>query len=311
MRTPNLQLPIPRTILVLVALLAPTVAAQAPAREEFEVASVKPNRSGAPLQILPTLQPGGRVFATNLPLREFIQVAYGVRANQLVFSAPLAEARFDLEARAGAGATAESARAMLRGLLIDRFGLETHAETRQLPVYTLERLNAARLGPQIKPSADECAPMTPPIGTGAPPPPPPPPPSLSGSRLGPREDAAACPSMFFPGAWSLRSMSMHAFALALERLVRRTVLDRTGVAGRFDLDMTYGPELFELPFAGNVVGGSVGGPVDGQSASGPAAQRAGPSVFTAVRDQLGLRLEAGRAPVDVVVVDNVRQPKEN
>jgi uncharacterized protein (TIGR03435 family) len=298
-------------VVTAVLVLVAAAGAQSPSDPMFEVASVKANRSSAPLQILPTLQPGGRVFATNLPLREFIQVAYGVRANQLILSSPLAEARFDLEARAGAGATAEGARAMLRALLIDRFGLKTHAETRQLPVYTLERLNASRLGPQIKPSAVDCAPMTPPTGPGAPPPPPPPPPSLSGSWLGPREDSAACPSMFFPGAWSLRSMSMHAFALALERLVQRAVLDRTEMTGRFDLDMTYVPELFEVPFAGNVLGGSVGGPADGHPAAGPPAQRTGPSVFTAVRDQLGLRLEAARAPVDVVVVDDVRQPTEN
>jgi uncharacterized protein (TIGR03435 family) len=292
----------------LVLLLASGVGAQVP--QTFEVASIKANRSGAPLQILPTLQPGGRVFAINLPLREFIQVAHGLRANQLVVASPLAESRFDLEARAGSGATPEQAAAMLRALLIDRFGLVTHGETRQLPVYTLQRLDAARLGPQIRPSGTECAPMTPPTGPGAPPPPPPPPPSLSGSRLGPGEDAAECPSMFFPGVWSLRSMSVHAFALALERLVQRAVLDRTGLTGRFDVDMAYVPEIFEVPFAGNVVGGAVGGPFE-TPGSGPPAPRTGPSVFTALRDQLGLRLEGGRAPVDVVVVDDVRQPSEN
>ena len=293
---------------VLLVLFASLIAAQAPSGPTFEVASIKANRSGAPLQILPTLQPGGRVFAINLPLREFIQVAYGLRDNQLILASPLAEARFDLEARAGAGATPEQAAAMLRALLIDRFRLKTHGETRQLPVYTLERINAARLGTHIKPSGPDCAPLTVPSGPGAPPPPPPPPPSLAGSRLGPQEDGAACPSMFFPGNWSLRSMSMRAFVLALERLVSRAVVDGTGLTGGFDLDLTYTPESFEVPFAGNVIGGAVGGP----EGFGPGApQRTGPSVFTAVRDQLGLRLEAGRAPVDVVVVDDVRQPVEN
>ena len=292
----------------LLTLLASLTAAQAPSTLAFEVASVRANRSGAPLQILPTLQPGGRVFAINLPLREFIQAAYGLRDNQLLLAAPLAEARFDLEARAGASATPEQAAAMLRALLIDRFSLKTHGETRQLPVYTLERINTARVGTQIRPSGPACAPLTIPSGPAAPPPPPPPPPSLAGSRLGPREDGANCPSMFFPGTWSMRSMSMRAFALALERLVRRAVVDGTGLTGEFDIDLAYAPESFEVPFAGNVVGGAVGGP----EGFGPGApQRTGPSVFTALRDQLGLRLEAGRAPVDVLVVDEVRQPKEN
>ena len=291
-----------------VILLSLTPAAQAPPNATFDVASIKANRSGAPLQILPTLQPGGRVFAINLPLREFIQSAYGLRDNQLVLASPLADARFDLEARAGATATPEQAAAMLRALLVERFGLKTHRERRQLPVYTLQRINATRLGTHIRSSGPECAPLTIPAGPGAPPPPPPPPPSMAGSRLGPREDGAKCPSMFFPGTWSMRSMSMRAFVLALERLVRRAVVDGTGLIGDFDVDLAYAPESFEVPFAGNVVGGSVGGPDAGLA---PPAQRTGPSVFTALRDQLGLRLEAGRAPVDVLVVDDVHQPTEN
>ena len=313
MRNPKFQIPNPKSqptmmTVGLVLLVSLTVGAQPPTPPAFDVASVRANRSGAPLQILPTLQPGGRVFATNLPLREFIQAAYGLRDNQLVLASPLAEARFDLEARAGGGATPEHAAAMLRALLTERFGLKTHRETRQLPVYTLERINATRLGTQIKPSGPACAPLTIPSGPAAPPPPPPPPPSMAGSRLGPREDGANCPSMFFPGTWSMRSMSMRAFAVALERLVRRAIVDGTGLSGEFDLDLAYAPESFEVPFAGNVLGGSVGGP----EGFGPGApQRTGPSVFTALRDQLGLRLEAGRASVDVLVVDVVRQPKEN
>ena len=103
-------------------------------------------------------------------------------------------------------------------------------------------------------------------------------------------------------------MSMRAFVLALERLVRRAVVDGTGLTGGFDFDITYAPESFEVPFAGNVIGGAVGGP-EGFGPGPP--QRTGPSVFTALRDQLGLRLEAGRAPVEVLVVDEVRQPREN
>ena len=117
--------------------------------------------------------------------------------------------------------------------------------------------------------------------------------------------------MFFPGAWSVRSMSMRAFALALERLVRRAVVDSTTLTGEFDFDISYAPESFEVPFAGNVIGGAVGGPADGPVGSGAQVQRAGPSIFTALRDQLGLRLESGRAPVEVLVVDDVRQPTEN
>ena len=292
-----------------VALITTVVDAQTP---RFEVASVKANRSGAPMQILPTLQPGGRVFAINLPLRELIRAAYGLQDNQLILASPIAEVRFDLEARAGAAATREQGVAMLRALLTERFELKTHGEKRELPVFRLERVNATRLGPQIKPSGTDCAPLTFPSGPAAPPPPPPPPAAFSGTPLGPSELWATCPSMFFPGGWSLRSMSMPAFAVALERLVRRAVIDRTGLAGTFDFDVTYAADLQEFPFpAAAIAAGAVGGPIDGPVGSAPPAQRTGPSLFTALRDQLGLRLENGRAPVDVLVVDNVQQPTEN
>lgn len=290
--------------IALTVLLAASVAAQTPT---FEVNSIKANRSNAPMQLLPTLQPGGRLFAINLPLREFIRAAYALQDNQLIIESKLADATFDLEARAGANATPEQAALMLRALLTERFGLRTHQETRQLPVYTLVRNDSTRLGPQIKPSGTECAPLTFPSGPGAPPPPPPPPPALSGTPLGANRMWARCPTMFFPGGVSARAMDMHAFAIALERIVRRPVIDKTGVTGEFDIDLTYAAELLTDPLTGNVVGARDGGLTD----IAPPGQRSGPSLFTALRDQLGLRLESGRAPVDVLVVDDVRPPTEN
>ena len=100
---------------------------------------------------------------------------------------------------------------------------------------------------------------------------------------------------------------MTAFSIALERIVRRPVNDKTGLQGAFDFDLTYTPDSLEAPGATDVIGGAVGGPV----AAGPPAQQGGPSLFEALRNQLGLRLEGGRAPIDVLVVDEVRQPTEN
>ena len=298
-------------ISALVILLAVTVSAQSPA-PKFEVVSVRANKADPPMILLPTLQPGGRVFAVNLPLRELIRVAYGLRENQVIIDSPLSNASFDLEARAGSAATREEATMMLRTLLAERFGFKAHPETRQLPVYKLERASTERLGPKLRTSGKECAQLEFPSGPGAPPPPPPPPPSMAGTPLGPREQWADCPSMFFPGGWSLRSMSMPALAVALERIVRRAVVDRTGLPGVFDMDITYTPEAFEVPFPGAAGRGIAAGPADGPAASpAPAGQQAGTALFTALRDQLGLRLESDRAPVDVLVVDNVQQPTEN
>jgi uncharacterized protein (TIGR03435 family) len=289
--------------------LAAALSAQGPA-PKFEVVSVRANNANPPMIMLPTLQSGGRVFAINLPLRELIRVAYGLRENQVIIDSPLSSASFDLEARAGTAATSEQATMMLRTLLAERFGFKAHRETRQLPVYRLERVSADRLGPKLRTSGKECAQLQFPGGPGAPPPPPPPPPSMAGTPLGPREQWADCPSMFFPGGWSLRSMSMPALAVALERIVRRAVVDRTGLSGVFDMDITYTPEAFEVPFPA-AARGIAGGPADGQVTSAPAGQQSGPALFTALRDQLGLRLESDRAPVDVLVVDTVQQPTEN
>ena len=293
-----------------VMLLAAAVLAQSSNSQKFEVSSVRANKSNAPMQALPTLQPGGRVFAINLPLRELIQAAYGLRDNQLIISSQMADARFDLEARAGASATRDQAITMLRTLLGERFNLKTHPETRELPVYSLVRVNADRLGPQLKAAGPECASLTFPSGPGLPPPPPPPPPAMAGTPLVSNRMLARCPTMFFPGGMSVRGMDMVAFSFALERFVRRPVYDKTGLQGAFDFDLTYTPDTLDAPVVPGVSGGVVGGPAAGPPPTGPASQ-GGPSLLEALRNQLGLRLEGGRAPVDVVVVDSVQQPTEN
>ena len=110
-------------ISAVVTLLAVTVSAQGPA-PKFEVVSVRANKADPPMILLPTLQPGGRVFAVNLPLRELIRVAYSLRENQVILESPLSSVSFDLEARAGTAATREQATMMLRTLLAERFGFK-------------------------------------------------------------------------------------------------------------------------------------------------------------------------------------------
>jgi uncharacterized protein (TIGR03435 family) len=307
--TTNHQLPTTNrrfAALALAPVIAAIVSAQAPATPTFEVSSVRANTSNAPMLVLPTLQPGGRVFAINLPLRELIQVAYDLRDNQLIVSSALADARFDVEARAGANTTRDQAVAMLRTLLTERFNLKTHAETRELPVYALVRVNPDRLGPKLKPSPPDCASLTFPAGPGLPPPPPPPPPAAAGTMLAANRTRARCPTMFFPGGMSVRAMDMAAFSAALERIVRRSVNDETGLQGAFDFDLIYTPETLEPPPAAGIAGAPPAGPL----AAGPASQ-GGASLFDALRDQLGLRLEGGRAPVNILVVDNVQPPTAN
>ena len=295
------------SLITLVVLLAPTLAAQAPAVHGFEVASVRANRSGQPVQIGPVVQPGGRVFAVNRPLRELIRVAYGLEENQLIAAHQLVDANFDLEARAGADTTPQQAALMLRTLLTNRFGLKSHTEKRELPVFRLVRDGGRPLGTQLRRAGPDCAATTLPRLAEGVPPPPPPPPQIAGKPLAPERVMFNCDSIFFSGHLSLRGVTMGTFAMVLSRLVRRTVLDQTELSGVFDIDVTYAPSGVEA-----VPPPVAGGPLGGDSQPGPAfAQRDGPQLSTAVREQLGLRLESDRAPVAVLVVDDVRQPTEN
>src|SRR4030095_319382 len=103
-----------------------------------------------------------------------------------------------------------------------------------------------------------------------------------------------CPSAFLPGRFSIRAIDMRGFATVLWRRanVGRPVTDRTGLTGDFDID------LFYAPYGENINGAPI--PTDGL-----------PSIFTAVQEQLGLRLDSARGPIDVLVIDRLSPPAEN
>lgn len=282
------------TTLALVILTTGTIVrTQTPAPRSFELASVKVNRTGQPFGMGPTLQPGGRVRAINVLLIDLIRAAYGVEENQIVSAPPVPDVFYDIEARTSPTATVADAAGMLRTLLADRFGFKAHRETRPLPVYTLLRVSRTTLGPALKPSGNECAPLTfPAAGRNAPPPPPPPPPSMEGSPIAANRRFSRCPTVFFPGGISARAVDMEGFAGALALFVHRPVIDRTELRGDFDIDLSYAPDYALGPDAA------------------PSTSSA-PSLVTALREQLGLRLESTRAPVEVLVVDQIRPPTEN
>jgi uncharacterized protein (TIGR03435 family) len=282
---------------MVVCVPALTLAQQPAGAPAFEVATVKINVSGPGPAAGLMLLPGGRVFAQNVPLRELIRAAYALEDSQVEgVPAELRSLRFDVEARAGGDVSLDTARAMARTLLADRFRLTAHTETRQLPVYELVMARSDRsLGRNLRASGKECAPVTLPAGM----PPAPPPPAGGGMALIPgRFD---CPSGLLPGHLSLRSLDMTAFASVLwRRTIQRPVVDRTALTGRFDLDLTYVPELE-----------SINGRPASESPFLPAQITGAPSIFTAVQEQLGLKLESTRGPVDVLVIDRAEQPTAN
>ena len=271
------------------------------ANATFEVASVKANKSGDN-RIGIGFQPGGRFRATNVPLRELISAAYGTPQPLPVFQITggpkwIESDRFDIVAKApgdpqpGPNGPPTAMFAMLRTLLADRFQLILHRESKEMAIYALVPARAdGKLGPQLKPAATDCAAMMAAArGRGAPPPPPAP-----GERM-------PCGMRMFPGNLSGGSSSMVQLTNVLARFVSRTVVDQTGLAGNYDLDLQWTPD--QMPQGR-------GDPPPGAPAL-PAIDPNGPSIFTAVQEQLGLKLESTKGPVSVVVIDRVEHPTED
>ena len=279
--------------LILLAGLFATLSAGAGAQaERFEVASV---RAGGTPGAFPgvSVLPGGRISAPNVTLRELIRNAYGLdETRALGGPAWIADARFAVEAKAARqDATPSQLQAMLAALLAERFSLRVRHQPRALPVFLLTLARSdGRLGPALRRAGGACEPI-------ARPPDLPPRPSRFDSLPRGLTQAIAegrCPTMSAPGWMAGRAITMAQLAMRLTPYAGRPVIDRTNLAGEFAFTLRYGPELPPI-----VAGARVPPASDGES------------LFTAVREQLGLALKAARAPIDVIVIDGAQRPAEN
>jgi uncharacterized protein (TIGR03435 family) len=271
-------------------VVAPSFGAQAPPDATFEVASVRPNKSGDG-RVMLGIQPGGRLNATNVPLRMLIRQAFNVQEFQIVGGPDwLGSDRFDVVAKAPEGEfNAELMRPMLQALLVERFKLGFHRESREMPIYALVKARAdGKLGPNITPSAVDCAAVVRGRRGGG-----------SPARPQPGEKME-CGFMIGFGRMNVGGMGMANLAQALSPQVGRIVLDKTELTGNYDFELTYSPEGLGSGFPG-------GGPPLLNGAPPPADPNA-PTVFTALQEQLGLKLDSQRGPVEVVVIDRVEQP---
>ena len=280
-------------------LTPPRLPPQAPASTadmpKFEAASIKPNRSGDRSSGGNAQQPG-RYTGTNITLRNLIANAYYLTPGQSVtriFGSPnwIDSAHFDIEAEAEGNPAADQKRLMLQSLLADRFQMVLHHEMRQLPVYALVVAKPGKTGPQLKPHSDEakCIDFDP----SAPPPPPKPGEALT-AFCGGFNMFGRLPTVREVG----NKITIDMLVAMLSNFVDRPVVDRTRLSGVFDATL-------EFAFAFQQGGGSVGTAMIPSDPSGP------PSLFTALQEQLGLKLESTKGPVDVLVIDHVEQPSEN
>ena len=281
------------TAVLLLAGIAPLRAVTAPqvtggidaSSLMFEVASVKPNRSGA-TEVRWTFA-NGRFTAVNVTLKALVSSAFGSPEQPLpdfqIAGGPswLDSARFDVLAQVRAAPGADngttmttSTLRMLRNLLEARFQLRTHVESREQPIYALvlSDKNGA-LGPQLRRRTVDCAAIA--AGTAA---------------------GEPCGGQIVPGRVSSRGASISQLVSGLARLmpnVGRLVVDRTGLTGTYDLDLTWTPD--QLPSADRNAMPMPAAPIDPN----------GPSLFTALQEQLGLKLESARGPVPVLMIDSV------
>lgn len=271
---------------------AGTIAAQstpAPTAWTFEAASVKPNREGGTGSSI-RRQPGGRLNAVNMPLRSIITFAYQVQGFQLV-NAPdwAANERYDIVAKINGdppptapGTGPDPHMVAMRGLLAERFKLVVHRETREIDIYALVKARAdGTLGPALKPTSEACRKLIDDVTKG-----------LALPPTGP--DAPMCAGIRQNAGRILAGgIPLTLFANGLSGQVGRFVVDRTGLAGTWDFELTFAAEP-----RGLLPPGQEPPPVD------PSA----PSLFTALQEQLGLKLDATKGPVEVLVVDSVERP---
>jgi len=260
-------------------------------RARFEVASVKPSPPDVQRPGYVAFLPGGVVRGTGVSLFLIVTRAYNLSWKQLAGESDLLKERFDIDARADVralpaeGPTIEQTilrqspvlREMLQTLLIERFKLAIRVERRDSPVYALV---LGRNGHKLTAAAKDCSP---------------------GSVV---EAASGSSPCGFQGGGParglrLRNAELSSLAGALMPFLDRSVIDRTGIQERFDIDL---PSW------------STGAPPGERAADlvqEPQPDPNDPSIFTLVQERLGLRLESTRAPIDMYVIDHVERPAPN
>ena len=286
-------------------------------RLEFEVAAVKPAAPfGRGAVAIGTKSDPGRVTYNGVPLTLLIMNAYTVKRYQITGGPDwLNTERFDIVAKLPEGAKQEQVPEMLQSLLEDRFGLKLHHGTKELPVY---ELTIGKGGPKMKASVEDPnakdakeAPLPPPgqikFKDGIP--------QLPAGRKG-------IFMMGRPGAFTLVAniATVSDFADRLANQLGSPVVDKTGLTGTYDFVLNFAPEpgqgfapgLPPPPPPGAGVGGgaAVAGPGDGggpKTLPSDAAQFDAPPLLAAVQEQLGLKLEKKKGPVDILVIDHIEK----
>jgi uncharacterized protein (TIGR03435 family) len=221
-----------------------------------------------------------------------VRLAFQLQDNQIVGGPKwLFEDRFDVMGSGTAPGRDGPMFDKVKQMLADRFKLVTHVETREQSMYALVLARSdGKLGEKMTPSTADCTPTGPNgrgRGQGAPPAP--------GER-------PKCGVMIGPGKLMVGGQTMAAFATNLSRFAGGIVVDKTNLKGTYDIELTYAPDP-GISLTGRDLPPQPGAPPP------PAAIGDAPSLFSAVQEQLGLKLDATKGPVDVLVIDSAEKPR--
>ena len=291
------------------ALLALTLPVRAQQSPSFEVASVKPSNPnptgplGAAPMVLPAL---GRLTAQNVTLRMLVMTAYQRQPFQLAGGPPWQNSdKFDINARAeDAKASTDQLLEMLKTLLTDRFKLKVHTETREVPTYALVVSRGdGKLGAKLKPSSDTTCPdlkaqqqqQLEALAKGGI--------SALASMMPKPGETRPCsisPMQTAPGSIGLKAsgQALSTLTLLLTQFTSRPVVDKTGLTGLYDFELTIDLQTLMGLYA--EMGINVP-PL-------PAGLPEGPSLMTQLEEDLGLKLDSQRGPGEVLVIDSAEPP---
>lgn len=270
----------------------PTTAAPLPS---FEVVSIKPNHSGD-MRTGVRFQPG-RFTTSGSTAKRLITIAYDVRDFQISGGPSwITSDRYDIDAKEPDGFAEELMKlppdadrrakmdSLIQSLLADRFKLKVSHATKELPVYALV---IAKGGPKIQ----EVKPGD----------------TYPEGFKGPHGRAVAGGSLSSSGKGQLTGQEIAVAFLAqnLSEQLGRTVVDQTGLKGNYDFTLKWTPDPGPAALA-QVEPGSGSGPDNA-----PPPDSSGPSIFTALQEQLGLELVSTKGPVDILVIDHIEMPSAN
>jgi uncharacterized protein (TIGR03435 family) len=260
--------------------------APAGAQPTFDAVSVRPG--SCPRQPV-QFQPGGRIVAPSVPARILIGIAYGIPFSAwregMVGAPDCVDSRcYSIEAYAEGNPPQSRMALMMRSFLADRFKLAAHWETRQLPIYALVVVKSGKIGPRLVPHAADNSTCHDPNDRSTP---------REQGRIMPRALVPCGGYLISPGHVELEAtLADFARGISWYQQIDRAVMDRTGLGGTFEIRLDYS----RAPLSDEA------GPADTSSPN---------TIFTALQEQLGLKLESRKGPVDVLDIDHVEEPSPN